>query len=246
MDPDPEPEPIEESIPRSAPTRARHTRKISLEFDPAATDVSDIFISPSESEHDTASGDYEAVVLSEENPSRRMRKSKRDPEPAESKSRRRTRTPSPPTTGRCSTIRRRKKNPFPTSSRPRMRAPKKPRRPPIRPGSTKCLPKPRPKLTGSHCGTEAAAESRPPRVPVDTEARATSDAAQCPADPRAADAPGLAVHQRGHRLALLLVAQIVHYNRRSLVLTPTLGPTTRIMADSASRSCRAGTSRPTP
>jgi predicted Zn finger-like uncharacterized protein len=38
----------------------------SLEFDAAATDVSDIFISPSEAEHDTGSGSYEAVVLAEE------------------------------------------------------------------------------------------------------------------------------------------------------------------------------------
>jgi len=35
----------------------------SLEFDAAATDVSEIFISPSEAEHDTASGNYEAVIL---------------------------------------------------------------------------------------------------------------------------------------------------------------------------------------
>jgi predicted Zn finger-like uncharacterized protein len=38
----------------------------SLEFDASATDVSDIFISPSEAEHDTGSGSYEAVVLAEE------------------------------------------------------------------------------------------------------------------------------------------------------------------------------------
>jgi predicted Zn finger-like uncharacterized protein len=38
----------------------------SLEFDAAATDVSDIFISPSEVEHDTVSGNYEAVVLGDD------------------------------------------------------------------------------------------------------------------------------------------------------------------------------------
>jgi predicted Zn finger-like uncharacterized protein len=38
----------------------------SLEFDAAATDVSEIFISPSEAEHDTGSGNYEAVVLGDE------------------------------------------------------------------------------------------------------------------------------------------------------------------------------------
>ncbi len=35
----------------------------SLEFDATATDVSDIFVSPSQAEHDTGSGSYEAVVL---------------------------------------------------------------------------------------------------------------------------------------------------------------------------------------
>jgi len=35
----------------------------SMEFDAAATDVSEIFITPSEAEHDTGSGSYEAVVL---------------------------------------------------------------------------------------------------------------------------------------------------------------------------------------
>jgi predicted Zn finger-like uncharacterized protein len=40
--------------------------EISLEFDATATDVSEIFIPPSEAEHDTGSGNYEAVVLSEE------------------------------------------------------------------------------------------------------------------------------------------------------------------------------------
>ena len=38
----------------------------SLEFDATATDVSEIFISPSQAEHDTGSGSYEAVVLAEE------------------------------------------------------------------------------------------------------------------------------------------------------------------------------------
>jgi len=38
----------------------------SLEFDAAATDVSEIFVSPSQVEHDTGSGSYEAVVMAEE------------------------------------------------------------------------------------------------------------------------------------------------------------------------------------
>jgi predicted Zn finger-like uncharacterized protein len=57
MDPEPEPEP-EPQIP--APEEE------SLEFDAAATDVSEIFISPSEAEHDTGSGSFEEVVLAEE------------------------------------------------------------------------------------------------------------------------------------------------------------------------------------
>jgi predicted Zn finger-like uncharacterized protein len=43
----------------------------SLEFDAAATDVSEIFISPPEAEHDTASGNYEAVILQVEPPQER-------------------------------------------------------------------------------------------------------------------------------------------------------------------------------
>ena len=38
-------------------------QEISLEFDAAATDVSEIFIPPSDAEHGTGSGNYEAVVL---------------------------------------------------------------------------------------------------------------------------------------------------------------------------------------
>jgi predicted Zn finger-like uncharacterized protein len=38
----------------------------SMEFDDTATDVSEIFISPSQAEHDTTSGNYEAVVMGEE------------------------------------------------------------------------------------------------------------------------------------------------------------------------------------
>ena len=42
------------------------TQEESLEFDDTATDVSEIFISPSQEEHDTGSGSYEAVVLAVE------------------------------------------------------------------------------------------------------------------------------------------------------------------------------------
>jgi len=40
----------------------------SMEFDATATDVSEIFISPSDEEHDSGSGNYEAVVLQVEPP----------------------------------------------------------------------------------------------------------------------------------------------------------------------------------
>ena len=43
---------------------ARHGRRKSLEFDAVATDVSEIFVAPPDAEHDTGSGNYEAVVLS--------------------------------------------------------------------------------------------------------------------------------------------------------------------------------------
>ncbi len=58
MDPEPEPEPEPE------PTMA--SEEESMEFDAVATDVSEIFISPSDIEHDTGSGTFEEVVLSEE------------------------------------------------------------------------------------------------------------------------------------------------------------------------------------
>jgi predicted Zn finger-like uncharacterized protein len=74
MDPEPEPEPEAEAEPEPEPEpefepepeSIATPEEESLEFDAAATDVSDIFISPSEAEHDTGSGNYEAVVLAEE------------------------------------------------------------------------------------------------------------------------------------------------------------------------------------
>jgi predicted Zn finger-like uncharacterized protein len=57
---EPEPEPELEAQPEELP------EEISLEFDASATDVSDIFISPEEVEHDTASGNYETVVLGDD------------------------------------------------------------------------------------------------------------------------------------------------------------------------------------
>ena len=73
VEPEPEPEPAEEIAPEAEPElvadAAGDTPSAadeSLEFDAAATDVSEIFISPQEAEHDTGSGNYEAVVLAEE------------------------------------------------------------------------------------------------------------------------------------------------------------------------------------
>lgn len=68
LEPQPEPMadmPAEEIVLAEETTGAEAT-EASLEFDAAATDVSDIFISPPEAEHDTGSGSYEAVVLGEE------------------------------------------------------------------------------------------------------------------------------------------------------------------------------------
>jgi predicted Zn finger-like uncharacterized protein len=69
--PEPEPEVAETAAPEfdlsfegSPPAEPGQ----SLEFDATATDVSEIFVSPSQSEHDTGSGNYEAVVLAEEAP----------------------------------------------------------------------------------------------------------------------------------------------------------------------------------
>jgi predicted Zn finger-like uncharacterized protein len=70
LEPEPEPEPELEPAPEPVfmdePEPVVSSEEESLEFDAAATDVSEIFISPSEAEHDTGSGTFEEVVLSEE------------------------------------------------------------------------------------------------------------------------------------------------------------------------------------
>ena len=75
-----EPEPIQEPEPAAAYTAPEDELSFdsadtesppeegSLEFDATATDVSEIFVSPSQDEHDTGSGSYEAVVLEVELP----------------------------------------------------------------------------------------------------------------------------------------------------------------------------------
>ncbi|MBC8024916.1 MAG: DUF3426 domain-containing protein, partial [Steroidobacteraceae bacterium] len=70
-----EPEIEAETAPQPEQEQESHAETIvldsdeqSMEFDAAATDVSAIFVSPSDNEHDTNSGNYEAVVLSEESP----------------------------------------------------------------------------------------------------------------------------------------------------------------------------------
>jgi len=87
LDPEPAPEPVPEPEPEPIPEpdlppeeteavagyglsfESTDTEALpeegSLEFDATATDVSDIFVSPSQAEHDTGSGSYEAVVLEE-------------------------------------------------------------------------------------------------------------------------------------------------------------------------------------
>jgi predicted Zn finger-like uncharacterized protein len=62
-DTEPEPEIAAEDIVLSEEGEAEPAEEGSLEFDAAATDVSEIFISPGEAEHDTTSGNYEAVVM---------------------------------------------------------------------------------------------------------------------------------------------------------------------------------------
>jgi predicted Zn finger-like uncharacterized protein len=71
-EPEPEPEPESEPEPELEPETEivlegdTAASEPSLEFDASSTDVSDIFVSPSEVEHDTGSGTFESVVLSEE------------------------------------------------------------------------------------------------------------------------------------------------------------------------------------
>jgi len=76
MEPEPEPEPAPEPEPEPAPEpepehielqgSAIDEEAESLEFDAAATDVSEIFISAEEAEHGTTSGSFEEVVLGED------------------------------------------------------------------------------------------------------------------------------------------------------------------------------------
>jgi len=78
IEPEPEPEPATEPEPETAPPATAHDIDLSfdgdaanidegsMEFDPVATDVSEIFIDPPVHDSDIASGSYEAVVLSEE------------------------------------------------------------------------------------------------------------------------------------------------------------------------------------
>jgi predicted Zn finger-like uncharacterized protein len=65
-----EPETALESDPEPAAEVAAEGPSLSdepsLEFDPIATDVSEIFISPPDAEHGTGSGNYESIVLSAE------------------------------------------------------------------------------------------------------------------------------------------------------------------------------------
>jgi predicted Zn finger-like uncharacterized protein len=88
IEPDPEPEPEPEPQPEPEPepepeaiaepeAPARDEEEQSLEFDAAATDVSEIFISADEADRGTASGTYEEVVLGEDPPS----ESEPEPEP---------------------------------------------------------------------------------------------------------------------------------------------------------------------
>jgi predicted Zn finger-like uncharacterized protein len=77
-EPPPEPEPEPEAEPFAdaeilleaetahEPESGFMSEETSLEFDAAATDVSEIFVSPTEAEHGAGSGNYEAVVLGDE------------------------------------------------------------------------------------------------------------------------------------------------------------------------------------
>ena len=65
-EPEPEPEPAPEPEAVIEPDSPVRDEEESLEFDAAATDVSEIFISPDEAEHSTTSGTYEEVVLAED------------------------------------------------------------------------------------------------------------------------------------------------------------------------------------
>lgn len=68
-EPEPQPEPeLDLSFEASAEPEQPASEEESLEFDAAATDVSEIFVTPSANDTDIGSGSYEAVVLGEEPP----------------------------------------------------------------------------------------------------------------------------------------------------------------------------------
>ena len=99
---EPEPEaPAASDIELSLESEPNESEDSSLEFDATATDVSEIFISPSEAEDGTTSGNFEAVVLGEELAAE-PESSEEAPELEQPDSR--TPTPLPPMTGRCLTM----------------------------------------------------------------------------------------------------------------------------------------------
>jgi predicted Zn finger-like uncharacterized protein len=72
---------VTETSPDDAALDAPPSEEASLEFDATATDVSEIFISPSDAEHDSGSGNYEAVVLAVDPPAETPAAPERPPAP---------------------------------------------------------------------------------------------------------------------------------------------------------------------
>ena len=245
MDPEPEPEPIPEPEPQPEPDPEPDSDSVaeeivlasdegegSLEFDAAATDVSDIFISPSDSEQ-SGSGSYEAVVLEVEPPSHTDTIAADDwslldeDEPVADAESVIEESPlaAPEKSGAQSDpawveqMFAEAEAQAATSSHSAGRR------------ATDVFPEPEPESTPAFESTPEAVELVESEAPPSALASARA-APTAPSD--AALAPLLGVGN-GVRpswqmvagvasLALLLVLQILHFNRQSLALSPTVGP----------------------
>jgi predicted Zn finger-like uncharacterized protein len=226
-EPEPEPEPVAEEI-----VLASDEGEGSLEFDAASTDVSDIFISPSDSEQ-SGSGSYEAVVLEVEPPSHTDTIAADDWSLLDEDA---------PIADAESVI---EESPLAAPERSgaqsdpawveQMFAEAEAQAANSSRGAgrraTDVFPEPEPESITSPESIPEEVELAEPDEPPSTPAMARA-APTAPSD--AALAPLLGVGNRVRppwqtvagvaSLALLLVLQILHFNRQSLALSPTMGP----------------------
>lgn len=243
LEPQPEPpadpvfveesEPPAEEIVLAEETAGAEATEASLEFDPAATDVSQIFISPTGNDHDTSSGNYEAVILGEEElfkpepPEPPDNPTHTDPVAADDWSLLDDDDEPSPRAALADAESVIEESPLVQSAEPESTAPK---------------PDP-PWVEEMFAEAEAQAEAKSLRARATgrratdvTDEEVAEEPAQAeptpPSDAAIAALNGDPVKRRPNwqyvsgvsALALILVLQLVHHNRQSLVLSPTFGP----------------------